>query len=263
MKKIIIIVILVLGLIFQNCKNNKTKPIGVLNENHENVIEQEVDSTEILIKSKIEEDISIIGDTIRTTKPTDEPNLNTVKEVIKSTNETIPTIEEEEEVSLIKISSKKEIVRIEEIEKAIVKEVEIKTEDELIIVKGNVIKNTTVPLSEESKIAIDKNNWKVPVKYQTLKNSTNPTIDLPIGKSLYAKHCKSCHGAEGYGDGTKAAEMKGNLGDFSTAEFQSQSDGALFFKTSFGRDDMPEFTKKLPDDEDRWLIVNYTRTLAE
>jgi len=26
---------------------------------------------------------------------------------------------------------------------------------------------------------------------------------------------------------------------------------------------MPEFTKKLPDDEDRWLIVNYMRTLAE
>jgi len=26
---------------------------------------------------------------------------------------------------------------------------------------------------------------------------------------------------------------------------------------------MPEFTKKLPSDEDRWLIVNYMRTLAE
>jgi len=53
------------------------------------------------------------------------------------------------------------------------------------------------------------------------------------------------------------------LGGFSAEEFQAQSDGELFFKTSFGRDDMPEFTKKLLDDEDRWLIVNYIRTLAE
>lgn len=86
---------------------------------------------------------------------------------------------------------------------------------------------------------------------------------MSIGKSLYTKHCKSCHGAKGYGNGTKADEMEGDLGGFSAEEFQAQSDGELFFKTSFGRDDMPEFTKKLLDDEDRWLIVNYIRTLAE
>lgn len=105
--------------------------------------------------------------------------------------------------------------------------------------------------------------WKVPAKYESMKNPTNPKEDLAIGKSLYDKHCKSCHGKEGYGDGPKADEMKGDLGDFSSEEFQNQSDGALFYKTSIGRDDMPEFTKKMPDDEDRWLIVNYMRTLAE
>ena len=105
--------------------------------------------------------------------------------------------------------------------------------------------------------------WKVPAKYQTMKNPVAPKTDAAIGKSLYTKHCKSCHGAEGYGDGPKAGDMEGDLGDFSTAEFQKQSDGALFFKTTIGRDDMPEFTKKLPSDEDRWLIVNYMRTLAE
>ena len=105
--------------------------------------------------------------------------------------------------------------------------------------------------------------WKVPAKYESMKNPTNPKEDLDIGKSLYDKHCKSCHGKEGYGDGPKADEMKGNLGDFSSEEFQNQSDGALFYKTTIGKDDMPEFTKKMPDDEDRWLIVNYMRTLAE
>ena len=112
-------------------------------------------------------------------------------------------------------------------------------------------------------VIIDQDEWKVPSKYETMKNPTDPKVDLNIGKSLYAKHCKSCHGKEGYGDGPKAKEQKGDLGDFSSEEYQAQSDGALFYKTSFGRDDMPEYTKKMPDDEDRWLIVNYMRTLAE
>jgi len=105
--------------------------------------------------------------------------------------------------------------------------------------------------------------WVVPAKYVTMKNPVPADQDAAVGKSLYDKHCKSCHGKEGYGDGPKAAEMKGDLGDFSSEEYQKQTDGELFYKTSFGRDDMPEFTKKLPDDEDRWLIVNYMRTLAE
>ena len=105
--------------------------------------------------------------------------------------------------------------------------------------------------------------WKVPAKYEAMQNPVAADTDAAIGKSLYKKHCKSCHGDEGYGDGPKADEMEGDLGDFSTEEFQAQSDGALFYKTSIGRDDMPEFTKKMPDDEDRWLIVNYMRTMAE
>ena len=108
---------------------------------------------------------------------------------------------------------------------------------------------------------LTQTEWKVPAKYQTMKNPTDPKVDLAIGKSLYGKHCKSCHGSEGFGDGVKAKEMKGDLGDFSTKKFQSQTDGALYYKTTFGRDDMPAFNKKLPSDEDRWLIVNYLRTL--
>ncbi len=105
--------------------------------------------------------------------------------------------------------------------------------------------------------------WKVPEKYEKMKNPTDPTVDLDIGKSLYNKHCKSCHGKEGYGDGTKADEVEGDLGDFSTAKFQAQSDGAIFYKSYIGRDDMPNYEKKIPEVEDMWLVVNYVRTLKE
>lgn len=105
--------------------------------------------------------------------------------------------------------------------------------------------------------------WVVPDKYEKMQNPTDADEDLDIGEELYMKHCKSCHGKEGLGDGPKADEQEGDLGDFSSEEFQAQSDGALFYKTTVGRDDMPNYDKKMPDDEDRWLIVNYMRTLAE
>ena len=108
-----------------------------------------------------------------------------------------------------------------------------------------------------------QDKWVVPAKYVSMKNPVPADQDASVGKSLYDKHCKSCHGKEGYGDGTKAEGLKGDLGDFSSAEFQKQTDGELFYKTTFGRDDMPEYSKKMPDDEDRWLVVNYMRTLKE
>ncbi len=108
-----------------------------------------------------------------------------------------------------------------------------------------------------------QDEWVVPEKYINMKNPTDPSVDLNIGKALYKKHCQSCHGKEGYGDGPKAADQTGDLGDFSSEEYHAQTDGALFYKTSFGRGDMPDYTKKMPDDEDRWLIVNYMRTLKE
>ncbi|MFT4849168.1 MAG: mono/diheme cytochrome c family protein [Sediminicola sp.] len=108
-----------------------------------------------------------------------------------------------------------------------------------------------------------QNEWVVPEKYVNMKNPVPVNTDKAIGKSLYSKHCQSCHGKQGYGDGSKADEQEGDLGDFSTAEFQAQSDGALFYKTTFGRDDMPNYDKKMSDDEDRWLIVNHMRSLAD
>ena len=110
---------------------------------------------------------------------------------------------------------------------------------------------------------VEQEKWVVPAKYENMKNPTDPKVDLAIGKSLYAKHCQSWHGKEGYGDGPKADDVNGDLGDFSSEEFQSQSDGALYYKSIIGRDDMPEFTKKIPDEEDRWLVINYIRTLKE
>ena len=109
----------------------------------------------------------------------------------------------------------------------------------------------------------DDDTWLVPEEYKTMENPTeNSSRNMKIGKMLYAKHCKSCHGNQGLGDGPKAASLETFPGDFSSEEFQSQTDGELYYKTTFGRDEMPAYDKTIPGDEDRWLIVHYMRTFA-
>ena len=120
-----------------------------------------------------------------------------------------------------------------------------------------------VGLMAFTSLNIDQEPWKVPAKYEKMTNPEEASKEnINIGKSMYSKHCKSCHGKEGFGDGSKADEVEGELGDFSSEEFQAQSDGALFYKSYIGRDDMPSFEKKMSE-EDMWLTVHYMRTLAE
>jgi mono/diheme cytochrome c family protein len=103
--------------------------------------------------------------------------------------------------------------------------------------------------------------WVVPAKFKTMKNpTTNNKENLANAKDLYSKHCKSCHGSTGLGDGTKAASLDATCGDFSTAKFQSETDGDIFYKMSEGRGKMPSFKKLITDDNDRWMLVYYLRT---
>jgi len=228
----------------------------------EKVIEQEekliANSDSLIIKAEIDQENAseIIVEKERVSNEIkSQKSTNEIVEVEIENNLDIPKNDDGiEEVEIVPT----EEVAIEEIASEQIKEEEDVPEKIEQSEESQTLLGTTVTDS-----ATSSNEWIVPTKYQTLKNPTNPKVDLSIGKSLYSKHCKSCHGKEGYGDGPKAEEQDGDLGDFSTEDFQAQTDGALFYKTTFGRDDMPEYTKKMPDDEDRWLIVNYMRTLAE
>jgi mono/diheme cytochrome c family protein len=104
--------------------------------------------------------------------------------------------------------------------------------------------------------------WPVP---DAQKNKVNPlkgdAASIEKGKALWSQHCKSCHGTKGKGDGPKASQLDTDCGDFTKAAFQGQTDGALYYKTAEGRDDMPSYKKKIPDANDIWALVNYMRTL--
>lgn len=106
--------------------------------------------------------------------------------------------------------------------------------------------------------------WTIPANYQSMKNTVKmDAATETAAKALWNKHCKSCHGAKGLGDGTKAAGLKTSAGDFSSKEFQAQKDGALFYQTSIGRDEMPGYEKKMPNANDRWMLVSLMRTFKK
>lgn len=107
--------------------------------------------------------------------------------------------------------------------------------------------------------------WPVPDKDKALKAAvklSDPSV-ISSGKELWAKHCKSCHGSKGLGDGPKGASLKTFPGDFSTAAFQGSTDGELFYRTNKGRDEMPAYEKKIPDANDRWALVAFMRTMKK
>ncbi len=105
--------------------------------------------------------------------------------------------------------------------------------------------------------------WTIPAKYKSMKSTVkagDPTI-ASVGKTMFAQHCKSCHGAKGLGDGPKSATLKTIVPSFADAKFKAQSDGDVYFMSFNGRDEMPNFEKKITDESDRWAVVAYIKSL--
>jgi mono/diheme cytochrome c family protein len=105
--------------------------------------------------------------------------------------------------------------------------------------------------------------WTIPPKYKSMKNpyAADANLTKTVGKAMWAKHCKSCHGNLGLGDGPKAPGLKTPMDKFNDAAFQAGTDGEIFYKSIIGRNEMPNFEGKIPDEEGRWAVVNFIRTL--
>ncbi|MFA5974101.1 MAG: cytochrome c [Lentimicrobiaceae bacterium] len=105
--------------------------------------------------------------------------------------------------------------------------------------------------------------WTIPAKYKTMKSTVkagNPSI-ATVGKDLFLKNCKSCHGAKGLGDGPKSAALNTIVPSFAKPAFKAEADGNVYFQTFVGRNEMPNFEKKITDEGDRWALVAYIKSL--
>lgn len=132
------------------------------------------------------------------------------------------------------------------------------------LLTGLLVLIVTVPfLSMTLSSPNDTEPWEVPAKYKTMKNPNKISDEsLKIGQMLYTKNCSSCHGKTGKGDGVKARTLETFPGDFSSADYKNQTDGEKFYKSKIGRDEMPKFEGKIPD-EDIWNIVSFMNTMAK
>ncbi len=108
----------------------------------------------------------------------------------------------------------------------------------------------------------DTVKWVAPASADDLINSYESNDEnIAEGLLIYRKHCRSCHGRKGDGQGVEAADLSTATTDFTVPSFIEQTDGSMFWKISEGRNDMKPYNKKL-DEEDIWLVVMYIKTLS-
>lgn len=120
----------------------------------------------------------------------------------------------------------------------------------------------TVAVAPARGEAQDKGEWVVPERRAKRPNPVpSQAAAVTRGREVYRRECRSCHGMTGRGDGPKAAELDARVPDITSVKIQGQTDGALFWKITEGRGDMPS-TKTALSEEERWTVVHYLRSLA-
>lgn len=106
--------------------------------------------------------------------------------------------------------------------------------------------------------------WVAPQWVQELENPIEvEEASIARGRELFMENCSHCHGEKGLGDGPSTLSLNLAAKNIATAEWSdSISDGEIFWKITTGRLPMEGF-EDLIEEEDRWRIVNFVRTLAQ
>ncbi len=105
--------------------------------------------------------------------------------------------------------------------------------------------------------------WVAPKDAENVLNPVpaNPAM-LKDARKLYISTCAPCHGEKGKGDGAAAVALNPKPADHTSDAVQKQSDGALFWMITTGRNAMPPYKGALTETQ-RWQLIDYIRTLAK
>jgi len=111
---------------------------------------------------------------------------------------------------------------------------------------------------QQSKQSGDQ-NWKAPDSAAKVKNPLAGNLSAEKeGKKLFDTYCTTCHGENAKGDGPLAASLNVKPKDLTSKAVQKESDGALFWKISTGKQPMIAWKYTLSEQQ-RWQLVDYIR----
>ena len=112
--------------------------------------------------------------------------------------------------------------------------------------------------------------WSAPAAERARTNPVPATPEaLAKGRALYQKHCAMCHGGKGKGDGPAAEMSPLPPHDLTDRALQERmTDGEILWKLTTGRKTaeevaMPAMALKVPEENDRWKLVLFVRSLAK
>ena len=112
---------------------------------------------------------------------------------------------------------------------------------------------------------------------EVARNRRNPILrtDLSLrgAQTLWKKHCETCHGVTGRGDGPNARLHERRKGhaprNLTNPKVQENlTDGEIFWRIAKGIIEegnsviMPKYEDKIPPETERWQLVLYVRELG-
>ena len=110
--------------------------------------------------------------------------------------------------------------------------------------------------------------WVAPPEERARPNPVAASPEaLQKGRFLYRKNCQRCHGEKGKGDGPSGRSGVKPPEDLTSPAKQAKlTDGEIFWKVSTGLRDgadviMPAYKREIPEEDDRWKVVLFVRTL--
>jgi mono/diheme cytochrome c family protein len=114
-----------------------------------------------------------------------------------------------------------------------------------------------------------KNTWELPDDADKTKNPTTASPEsIAKGKELYLErqkgNCVFCHGETGAGNEANLPRLRRKPADLSNKErMTAMTDGEVFWKISKGINGIMPTGERRMNEEERWHVVNYVRTLAK
>jgi mono/diheme cytochrome c family protein len=133
----------------------------------------------------------------------------------------------------------------------------------------NDTRSITPPPEKAPAQDFSKNTWELPEDADKTKNPVASSAEsIAKGKELYLArekgNCIFCHGEAGSGNEANLARLRRKPADLTNKErMTAMSDGELFWKISKGITGIMPAGERRMNEEERWHVVNYIRTLAK